>query len=404
MSQHTVDAVSQGEEIRSHTRLQDLVVGMLPLLVGAQIVFWFVFLPIGFRGDADFSIFYTAGRMVRTGYRQQLYNYDQQLQVEREFVSKTPAPYNHLPYEALVFAPLSYFPYRTAYIIFLFCNLGLAAIGFLLIRERIGSRWLAAAIFAAYFPVAATIADGQDSIMLLVVAGFAWWFYSRNQEWLSGVVLALGLFRFTIVLPIVGLIFLWRRWRFAAGFAITSTVLLICSTWMVGIGQMRLYVAHLLSLSGMAQQEAGYYSLSYALPRMMNLRGFFVNVLGSERIGGGVAILAAIALLLWMAIKARHVQPHHQFALAVAFSVLVSYHLFIYDLTILLIPMMAALGPAEFRNSTLGKTAVVLPWIAVPIGLLWHPFLVALPLSAFLWILIRLFEKWPALGQDYRTA
>jgi hypothetical protein len=203
--------------------LQDVVLGLSPLLLGGQIIFWFVFLPIGLRGDADFSMYYTAGAMVRTGHSHQLYHYQLQLQFERAHVSQTPAPYTHLPYEALPFVPLSLLSYRAAYITFLFFQLALAILAYALIREPAQSRWLPAALFIAYFPVAATIADGQDSIVLLVIAASAWRSYSRKQDWLSGALLALGLFRFNIVLPIAGAMFLWKRWRFTAGFGVVSS-------------------------------------------------------------------------------------------------------------------------------------------------------------------------------------
>lgn len=375
------------------SRLHQAVIGLFPLLLGGQLIFWMVFIPIGLRGDADFSIFYTAGSMVRTGYGHQLYDYDLQLQFENALVSKTPAPYNHLPYEALPFVPVSCLSYRAAYLTFLFFNIVLTIAAFALIQEPSDPRWLPAAIFISYFPVAAAIADGQDSIMLLVIAGSAWWFFSRKWEWLTGALLALGLFRFPIVLPIAGLMFLWKRWRFVAGFALVSATVLSLSAWMVGVNQMRLYAVHLLSLSGLATQEAGYYSLSYALPRMMNLRGFFVNVVQVPHLAGPVTIITSLALLLWVAKRGRAIGRTRQFALAVAFSVLVSYHLFVYDLTILLIPMMAALGLAKQRDSTrAAKTAVLIPLIAVPVGLFWRPFLVAVPLLAFLWILTRAFS------------
>ena len=375
----------------TRTRLHDAVIALLPLLLGGQLIFWVVFLPIGLRGDTDFSIFYTGGSLVRTGYSHRLYDYNLQLQFERAHVSQTPAPYNHLPYEALPFVPISLLSYRAAYLTFLILNVGFAILAFSVIREPSHSRWLPAAVFISYFPVAAAIGDGQDSIMLLLTAGLAHWLFSRKQEWLAGALLAVGLFRFTIVLPLAALLFLWKRWRFAAGFATVAVALLGLSAWMVGPTQIQLYAAHLLSLSGLAAQEAGYYSLSYAVPRMMNLRGFFANVVPVPHWGEGLSIVASLVLLLWVAKRGRTMTPKYQFALAVACSILVSYHLFVYDLSILLIPMMPAIGLAEQGNSKMATIAVLIPLVCVPFGLLWRPFLVAVPLLVFLWTLTRVF-------------
>ncbi len=170
-----------------------------------------------------------------------------------------------------------------------------------------------------------------------------------------------------------------------------AVALLGLSTWMVGPTQIHLYAAHLLSLSGLATQEAGYYSLSYAVPRMMNLRGLFANLVPVPHWGEGLSIVASLLLMLWVAKCGRAMTPKHQFVLAVACSILVSYHLFVYDLSILIIPLMTATGLAEQCDSTIAKIAVLIPLVCVPSGLLWRPFLVAVPLLVFLWTLTRVF-------------
>ncbi len=96
------------------------------------------------------------------------------------------------------------------------------------------------------------------------------------------------------------------------------------------------------------------------------------------------SFLASFVLLLWAVRAGWRLDRKYQFALAVAFSVPVSYHLFVYDLAILLIPIMAALELALTHNSRAAQTAVLVPLLTVPIGLLWHPFLLAIPLLVFM--------------------
>ena len=146
---------------------------------------------------------------------------------------------------------------------------------------------------------------------------------------------------------------------------------------------MSLYSRHLLSLGGLAPQEAGYYSLTYALPRMMNIRGFFVNVVQDAHIGLACTLISSLVLLIWVAWAGHSFERKQQFVLAVAFSVLVSYHMFIYDLTILLIPMAAALEMLDLKLWR-PQAAVLLPLLGVPITYLWKPYLAAIPLMTFL--------------------
>ena len=368
----------------------EMILALLPLLLGGELLLWAALVPVGLRGEADFAMFYTAGSMVRTGHSGQLYNVDVQRRFQDTLVSKTPAPYTHLPYEALLFVPLSMFSYRTAYGLFLFVNLVLATAAFRLIRPT-NDEWLAAAIAASYFPISAAIADGQDSVFLLVIAGASWRLFARKKEWFAGGLLALGLFRFQIVLPVAGLMLLWKRWRFVSGFAAASIPVLALSTLVAGVDQMRLYGIHLVSLSAVAAQHAAGYSLSNSqLLRMVNLRAFFANIVPSQHAGDAITLIASLALMLWVG-KRRTIDREHQFALAVAFSVLVSYHLFVYDLSILLIPLMAILAVAERGQSRAAEAAILILLVAVPAGILWRPFLLALPLIAFLLIMIRTF-------------
>ena len=63
------------------------------------------------RGYPDFTVFYTAGTIVREGMRHQLYDPHIQYQVQQVFTGgliesrRGPLPYIHPPLEAVVFLP-----------------------------------------------------------------------------------------------------------------------------------------------------------------------------------------------------------------------------------------------------------------------------------------------------------
>src|SRR6266567_8652820 len=99
--------------------------GVPAYLIGVHLWTWVLTYSLFIGGRADFRQLYAAGYMVKTGQRYELYDYDLQTQIENNVVgpSDTPLPFNHLPYEAILFAPLSAFSYRTAYFIFLAINL-----------------------------------------------------------------------------------------------------------------------------------------------------------------------------------------------------------------------------------------------------------------------------------------
>src|SRR5271154_6718792 len=59
-------------------------------------------------GYPDFTIFYTAGKIILQGHSRQLYDLETQFAIQREFASEVkqrenPLPFNHPPFEALLF-------------------------------------------------------------------------------------------------------------------------------------------------------------------------------------------------------------------------------------------------------------------------------------------------------------
>src|SRR5215467_5043676 len=79
-------------------------------------------LPLLRRGYQDFTIFYTAGRILQGGQTGSLYDLKAQYKLQQDFASfvairKGPLPYNHPPFEALLFLPLAYLPFWSAYLL-----------------------------------------------------------------------------------------------------------------------------------------------------------------------------------------------------------------------------------------------------------------------------------------------
>src|SRR5579862_2099349 len=114
-----------------------LVIFLIGMFLMHALVFWSLCTKIR-EGYPDFSIFYTAGTIVRQGFATRLYDTGLQFQIQKQFASQVfirqgPLPYNHPPFEALVFAPLTRLSYPAAYVIWDGLNLLiLASLPFLL--------------------------------------------------------------------------------------------------------------------------------------------------------------------------------------------------------------------------------------------------------------------------------
>src|ERR1041385_2041998 len=104
----------------------DLLLGLLPLLLLAEVLLWVFYLPLGLHGAADFRSFYTGAYMVRTGHASELYNFDVQMRFHRQLVpeaSQVSVTMNHPAFEEILFLGLSKLRYRTAFWIFFSVNI-----------------------------------------------------------------------------------------------------------------------------------------------------------------------------------------------------------------------------------------------------------------------------------------
>lgn len=195
------------------------------------------------QGLPDFSIFYTAGRILRDRQGSRLYDDALQESVQRSFsplaVQRRGVilPYNHPPFEALLFVPLAHLPYVTAYLTWFLVNAGLlCSIPFLLRRRltTLGNAplylWLLASL--AFFPIFIALIQGQDSILLLFLYCLTYASVGRRSEFSVGGWLALGLYKYHLVAPFV--LPLWRRKRLIAAFLSVAVSLGLISLAITG--------------------------------------------------------------------------------------------------------------------------------------------------------------------------
>jgi hypothetical protein len=339
---------------RLKTRGQQIIAGLLPLLLFIHILVVAVYFPFLMRGIADFRQLYTGGYMLRSGHAYELYDYDAQKRFENSVVSpaKLVLPINHLAYEELLFAPLSLLNYWVAYLLFTAANLGLLYLSFRLLRAP-------SVIFLGFLPVILTLLQGQDSILLLALLSGAWATLRKQHEGLAGALVAVGMFKFQIVIPLAIAFLLWRRWRFFAAFTACSLILVVLSVWIVGMPAMQQYVHSLSSMSVALHSSAEQYHYGVAPQAMPNLRGLLVSTLGvSKFIQGTVFGLSAFILLISSAAPPS-------FPIAVAIAALLSYHLLGHDAVIWLIPIVTALQidrlPALTVAAFLAPLCVLIP-------------------------------------------
>ena len=313
------------------------------------------------EGFPDFSGAYAAGRILRDGHGSQLYDDVLQETIQRSFSPRaikkrgTILPYVHLPYEALLYAPLGYFSYRTAYALWLAVNLALlGAIPFLL-RGRLGRLgkgplylWLLACL--AFFPIFVSLVQGQDSVLMLFLYCLAWRSLERGSEFASGSWLALGLYKYHLVVPFV--LPWWRRKKLLAGFLSVAAVLGLISLALVGWPSLQRYPHYVWETEH--DLKYGFNTVPGLTP---NLRGLISAVVpyGRPGIETGFTILLSAIVLLFMIYAANRTpatDPEGQralVALSLVGTVLLSYHAYVHDLSLLFLAIVLALETLLWR-------------------------------------------------------
>jgi hypothetical protein len=342
-----------------------------PFVVAASFLFFFISAcgifftaPLALSGHVDFRTQYTAGYMARSGHGSQLYDYETTERFQDEVVSPANGalPFEHLAYESLIYAPISFLGYRTAYVVFFAANLTLLVVAFGMFKPYLSAleevwTFLPAALFACFLPVAMVLIQGQDSIILLALMVSSSIALDRGKDLRGGILLGVTLFKFQYALPIALLFLIWRRWRFITGFVLSSAVVIGVSLWITGTGG---FLSYLRLLTEMSARFSSGLGARYGIhpESMQNLRGFaFALTSGSPLATHAITVVLSLFVLTWAAVK----RP--SFPRALLAALLVSYHQVITDTTLMLLPLglvLAASCGEKSRNSTYRATLAVI--------------------------------------------
>jgi hypothetical protein len=319
------------------------------------------------KGYPDFTIYYTAGSIVREGIGHALYDDAVQFRVQKGFAPQVATrlgalPFNHPPFEAVLFVPLSYFPYRVAYLLWTLVNLAMLAALPILLRPHVpglngwpGAAWTVASL--AFFPIFFALLQGQDAILLLFLYGLAFVSWKEKHLVSTGAWLACGMFKFHLVLPFELLMLIQEkttqgRRKILTGFVGVGAILGAVSIAAVGARQIISYPRYVLGLEKTMAMGA-------IMPSdMPNLRGILYLMASSVRHFDVLVILLSGALYFvaaWVCGSpdddANTNDPSHdrnngdlKFSLAVFATVLVSYHGLGYDLCVLALPVLLIAG------------------------------------------------------------
>ena len=374
------------------------------------------------RGYSDFTVFYTAGTILRDGLGHQLYNNKVQYAVQNHFAGHIPLrnsslPYIHPPFEAAIFLPLSGLPYQQAFAVWDMLNVAALFGVAVSLRRSVGvlrsiPPWKFAIAAIAFFPVFACLLEGQDSILQLLLCGLAFNALKRKSDLLAGCWLGLAAFKFQFILPIVLLLVIWRRRSVALGFLAVAILLVLASVGLVGLENSLQYPAYVLQIV----QAPGLGGVPSEL--LPNLHGLATGwPLFSSAAGSWLAAVISIMVFLFAAWKggpspqpwpAHPRQLELQFSLAIVVSGLIAWQTNLHDLSLLVLPLVLLADyclDAKVQARGMGF-ALLLPVLPLFVSPLWMPLwvvsgklnLMVIPLLWWTWKISQEFSPEPGMA------
>jgi hypothetical protein len=333
-------------------RYRFVAIFLIAMVIANGIEFWQQRARI-LAGYGDFSALYTGGLLLRRGEGKSLYAPHEQWKVQQEFapnvvIREGPMPFVRPPFEALIFLPLTYFSYPAAFVVW-----SLAKIVLLWFSARILPRpqpftriypyWLEVALCLGFFPVFLDLFQGQDAILLLLIIAAVLNRLQSGKDVAAGVILALGLFKFHLVVPIVIMLWLAGRARILAGFLPGAAALVALSCVISGTGVLSSYPSYILNLN--RATGAGFVTAQ----SMPNLRGLLSAFLGRAPYPGPIHLLVLPVAIAAIVLTARLWSPLIKmgfsglglgYCLALLVTILTSYYAYSYDMTMLIVPLL----------------------------------------------------------------
>jgi hypothetical protein len=158
------------------------------------------------------------------------------------------------------------------------------------------------------------------------------------------------MFKFQLILPVFLLFVITRNWKTVLGFFGGISTLTIGAIALVGMRSAFNYIPFVLAVSRHISTNS-----SDRTAMMPNLRGLTSLILGHHFSPTTVTlVVAAISAVAWILVAHRVMEANAsiavRFALLVTISSLVSYHYYVYNSVVLLLPLLLAANELDRAN------------------------------------------------------
>jgi hypothetical protein len=308
--------------------------------------------------DKDFAVFYGMGRMLNEHPADQLYDYELQKRVLNEVHPLVKGKYGPIPYPpfvGLLFRPLAHISYSAAYLIWLSASLILYIAGLAIVSVRFFPddpvrQSLIYCLALSFYPfLLGTIVNGQISAIGFFSLALVFREEDLKHRFRSGLALSLLLYKPTLIVLFVPMLFVTRRLRILLGMIIGAAALIVISITIEGFGVWRGY-AHLLL--NFASASAGVHGHSFLrVWKYLDVISFSSSITGGRSwlgllIFSTCGCWAAISLVkIWRkSAKDLSVDNKLLWAATLTWTLLLNVYVPIYDSILLVLSVIVTLA------------------------------------------------------------
>lgn len=349
----------------ARTRPSPIVRWTVLFAVAAALVFvYYTRATAGANPGWDFEHYYAGAQIVRAGLGHRLYDIDVQHVFETRYGHGAGAVFNYPAATVLLYWPVAFLPLNAAFLVWTAVSMAITMIAVWILARSIGiaDPWWPMLLSMGLYPLQWSLVSGQvDSVVLLAFV-LALAAMTSGRPLAAGFALALALIKFHLVLPFVFVLLLRKQWRMLLGFVGGSTMFIGLCAAISGAEQFTAYPRLLMTMQSLANG-------GFDPRRMPNIRGLVYLVTGRD-LSLLVLVIIALAVLTWTALRSRSLDLDSAFALSLTAALVTTYHLYVYDLALLLIPLaVLAIRTPPWTTLKIAVFALIavplLPWFAI---------------------------------------
>lgn len=276
----------------------------------------------------------------------------------------------YTPFFALLFSPLALLPYSIAFGCWIVISISLFVVGFRLTWTAANLPtiyWRSSLIIAvSYLPFYAwCLFMGQTTAFAFFAIGLAIYLERTDRSLLSGLALSLLLYKPPLLILILPMLLITKRWKAVAGFGLGCVGLGLISLALIGPSGVPDYFAMMRSFANKKQGLAGLTNIE------VDAYSFFVNLTGGQ-MPAATALWALLFVVVgYCLIKTWRHNPRVAWITAITWTCVLNYYVLLYDSTLIILSavlLAAMLGRLTNALRWLLTAAFLVPWFHKPMS------------------------------------